>query len=76
MSQIPKKHIDFCKAVAKLAAENDLNDFSISFKPAFNDGWRDSISANWSSGRHRDGMNEIRISSNVQVFEKVGLYDK
>lgn len=76
MSQIPKKHVDFCKAVAKLAADAGVNEFSMSFKPAFDDSWRDSINVSWSSGRHGDEMDQVRISSNVQVFEKVGLYDK
>lgn len=76
MTSIPKNHVDFCKAVAKLAAEHQLNSFALSFKPRFDDPWRSEITANWCNGRHGDDMDGIRISSTVQVFEKVGLYEK
>jgi hypothetical protein len=64
---IPQKHIDFCKAVAKLAADAGYYKFSLTFTPGFHDEWSDQLQMHWDSGRHGDTAHRVIVSSTVTV---------
>jgi len=66
-SNIPQRHIDFCKAVAKLAAEHGLNSLGMSFRPGYADEWNGQIQMNWDQGRHGDSRHRLTVSSTVQL---------
>ena len=70
---IPEKHIEFCKAVAALAREHELDRVSLQFRPGFHDDWRDEIVMNWEQGRHGEDSNRLMITSTVMVRTKLTL---
>jgi hypothetical protein len=67
MSAIPEKHIEFCRAIAKLAKEAGIDRASITFNPGIHDEWRDEIQMHWSQGRHGEDSRRIYVTSTVQV---------
>jgi hypothetical protein len=64
---IPQKHIDFCKAVAKLAAEAGYYRLGMTLSPGYNDEWSDQLQMNWDSGRHGSYAHKVIVSSTVTV---------
>ena len=70
--EIPERHQAFCKAVARLAREHDLNNFTGSFRPGYDDEWRGDISFSWEQGRHGEDAGSIRIGSQFSVHAKIG----
>ena len=64
---IPAKHVAFCQAVAKLAAECRLNSLGMTFKPGYGDEWNDPIQMAWESGRHGEDEKRVIITSTVMV---------
>ena len=70
-SNIPQRHIDFCKAVAKLAAEHGLNSLGMTFRPGYSDEWRDQIQMAWDQGRHGADKRRLTVSSTVTLATAV-----
>lgn len=68
---IPANHIEFCRAVAKLAAAAGLTRLGMTFRPAFCDPWRDEVQMRWEDGRHGEDSGKVFITSTVQVHAKV-----
>lgn len=66
-SNIPQQHIEFCKAVAKLATEFKLNSVGLTFQPGYQDQWHDQIQMSWTQGRHGAERNNLTVTSTVQV---------
>lgn len=64
---IPQKHIDFCKAVAKLAAEAGYYRAGLTFTPGYDDEWSEPLQMHWESGRHGDSSHKVVVSSTVTV---------
>jgi hypothetical protein len=64
---IPQKHIDFCRAVAKLAADAGYYRLGLSFTPGYDDEWSDQLQMNWDSGRHGDSAHKVVVTSTVTV---------
>ena len=75
-SAIPERHLDFCRAVARLAKEHGLNRLTITFEPPFRDEWRDQIQATWEQGRHGEDAGRIFIQSTVRVHTQISPNDK
>jgi hypothetical protein len=71
---IPDEYVEFCKEVAKMAAKLQLYRMSMSIQPGYDSTWRSNITMSWASGRHGDEAEQVRISSQVDVFTKVNLY--
>jgi len=67
MNTIPEKHLEFCRAVAALAADAGINQASLTYHPGIHDEWRDEIRMQWESGRHGEDSRRVYITSNVQV---------
>lgn len=66
-SNIPQHHIEFCKAVAKLAAAHGLSSMGMTFRPGYQDDWCDQIQMNWDQGRHGDSRHRLTVSSTVNL---------
>lgn len=64
---IPQKHIDFCKAVAKLAAEAEYNSLNLTFNPGYEDDWNSQIQMRWAFGRHGEDAQRVFVSSTLNV---------
>lgn len=62
-TDIPQRYIDFCKAVGRLAREYELRDLTASFKPGFDDLWRERVEMSWASGRHFADAGKVAITS-------------
>lgn len=71
---IPLRHQEFCKAVAKLALEHGLDKFHGSFTPGFKDSddWQDQIEFTWDQGRHGEDADRIFMSSTKRVWTRLG----
>lgn len=71
---IPARHQEFCKAVARLAREHGLDEFSGSFKPGWKDpdNWQDQISFCWEQGRHGEDSDRIHMSSTKRIWTRIG----
>jgi hypothetical protein len=63
-SNIPQKLLDFFKAVAVLAGNNDYANLHIRISPSYTDQWKDSIEMNWQGGRL---ASHVLVSSTVNV---------
>jgi hypothetical protein len=68
---IPERHLETCRALARVAAERGLNSFSGKFRPGFRDGWDGDISFNWEQGRHGEDAGQISIWSQIHVNTKI-----
>ena len=71
MSAIPEKHLDFCRAVAALAAAAGIGRASMTFTPGFGDEWRDEIQLVWEQGRHGEDSRRVFVTSTVRVHATV-----
>ena len=69
---IPAELVQFCKEVARLAAQYELSRLNMTFNPGFNTPWRDAIQMAWDSGRHGDNAHRLNITSTVMVQAEVG----
>ena len=69
--EIPDRHQDFCRALAKLARKHGVSEFSGTYRPGFKDEWRHEISFKWSSGRHEEDVGKISIWSSLYVVTHV-----
>ena len=71
-SAIPERYVEFCKAVARLAQEADLDRLTLEFKPGFDDeAWRDPIRAVWTQGRHGEDARSLTVSCEVIIRTQV-----
>lgn len=68
---VPEKHQEFCRAVARLARDLGLNSFGLTYQPGYGDPWRGSIQCRWDTGRHGEDENKIFITSTMDVHTKV-----
>lgn len=69
---IPDKHVDFCRALARVAREFGVDSFSGNFTPGFKDPWHRRISFSWDQGRHGEDSDRLYITSEVQVHTRLG----
>lgn len=67
MSQIPEKYLEFCKAVAALAREADIEKVTLTAHPDVLDTWRSTIEMHWEQGRHGEDSRRCFISSTVRI---------
>lgn len=68
---IPEKQIEFCRAVAKLAAAYGLIRLGLTYQPSY-DEWSDKITLTWDTGRHGADSGRLYIASTVCVHTSVG----
>lgn len=73
---IPERHKEFCKAVARLARDHGLYKFSGTFRPGYKDGWQGDISFGWESGRHEEDAGKISIQSQFYVHSHIDTVEK
>jgi hypothetical protein len=71
MSNIPERHQEFCKAVARLCAEYDLRDFRAQYNPGHGDEWGAQIEFSWADGRHHADRYRVSITSTLRVRAEV-----
>lgn len=69
---IPENHVEFCRALARLAREHKMSNFSVQYRPSIDDAWRDDIKMQWQQGRHGEESDRIFIQSNVTVHTQLG----
>jgi hypothetical protein len=69
---IPAKHVEFCRALARIAREHGMQKFSVSYNPDFQDEWNDTITMQWEQGRHGEDSDRMFIQSNVTVHTRLG----
>ena len=67
MSAIPEKQLEFCRAVAALAADAGVSQLSLTFFPGLHDEWRDEIKMQWEQGRHGEDSRRVFVTSTVMV---------
>jgi hypothetical protein len=74
---IPERHQEFCRKVARLAREHGLNKFGAAFTPGFKDPdhWQDQIEFSWEQGRHGEDSDKLRIASTKRVWTRLGPAD-
>jgi hypothetical protein len=70
---IPEPHVEFCRAVARLARDHKLYRFTGQFRPGYDDAWHGDITFSWESGRHGEDEGKIAIQSQVWVNTNVDL---
>lgn len=68
---IPDRHQEFCRAVAKLCREYDLTSFGGSYTPNYQDQWRGRIQFQWDQGRHGADSNNLKIWSQLDVHTHI-----
>lgn len=66
---IPEDLQQVCRDLAKVAQKHGLYELSGRFQPRGE--WSGEISFGWTSGRHNEDEDEIRISSQFNVFTRV-----
>jgi hypothetical protein len=64
---IPEKHLEFCRALAAVAKQFDVTEFSATFTPGFNDPWHHKINMSWEQGRHGEDNEKLSVASQVYV---------
>jgi len=64
---IPQKHVDFCRALCRVAREHAVGDMTLQFTPGFGDAWRDSITMSWTQGRHGAAQDQMIVQSTVTI---------
>jgi len=68
---IPEHHLEFCRAVAKLAASHNVEKFHIQFQPSYEDAWHSEIQMRWANGRHGEDSRNVSVTSTVVVLTKL-----
>lgn len=67
-TSIPEKHVEFAKAVARLAKEMGIQNMNVTYRPSyFRDDWKGDISIYWEQGRHGEDADKVRVSSTETV---------
>lgn len=69
---IPERHQEFCKAVARLCREHGLIKANMSYSPAFEDDWDGEIQMSWEDGRHGEDSDKLFLSSTLRVWTRLG----
>ena len=64
---IPELYVEFCRAVAQLAKDANLERIGVTISPGFDGGWRDQIQMQWWQGRHGEDAYGLAITSTVTV---------
>ena len=70
--QIPERHQEFCRAVARIAREYEMQSFSGSYRPGYGDAWQGEIKFAWEQGRHGEDSDRLGITSSLYVHTKLG----
>ena len=70
--EIPVHHQEFCKAIARVAREHGMENFSGSYRPKFRDAWHDQINFSWEQGRHGEDSDRLHITSSMHVHTTLG----
>lgn len=65
---IPENIQNICKEFAAIAKKHNLHDFTLKFKPSFDDKWGGDVTCWWETGRHGEDMNKLKIASSFIVF--------
>jgi hypothetical protein len=68
---LPENHVEFCKALARVAREYGIDNLNGSYSPGWKDPWPNNITFSWSQGRHGADADKIWINSSVDVRAKV-----
>lgn len=68
---IPANHVEFCKALARVAREHGIDNLNGSYSPDHNDPWPNMVNFSWSQGRHGADAEKIWINSSIDVRAKV-----
>lgn len=69
---IPEKHQEFCRALARVARAHKMKNLSGSYRTAFGDPWQHDIQFSWEQGRHGEDSDKLFINSNVRVYTRLG----
>jgi hypothetical protein len=69
--EIPDHHQEFCKALARVAREYGVDNFSASYRPGWKDPWRETINLSWEQGRHGAAADKIHIHSDMRINTKI-----
>lgn len=69
---IPEKYVEFCRALARVAREHNMDSLHGNFRPEFGDNWNEDINFTWKQGRHGEDSDELFVQSNVRVYTKLG----
>ncbi len=72
MSTIPERHIEFCRALARVAREHGMQKMNGEYRPNFQDGWDGDIQFVWEQGRHGEDSDKLFVQSNIRVHTKIG----
>lgn len=67
-TNIPEKHVEFSKAVARLAKEHGIQNMNVTYRPSYFGGdWQGDIAIYWEQGRHGADAGKVRISSTETI---------
>jgi hypothetical protein len=70
---IPENHQEFCKAIARLCREYEMQKVHLTYTPRFRDPWDGNIAMSWEEGRHGEDSDKIFISSEVRVYARLSV---
>lgn len=70
-SPIPANHVEFCKAIARVCREYEVQHFRGTFRPGWRDPWREEISLTFQEGRHGVQTGEVYIEATQRVNVKI-----
>jgi len=70
---IPENIQDICREFATIALKHELHNFSLSFRPSFDQGWGGEVACRWEWGRHGDDSQRLVIQSSFSVHTKASI---